>query len=570
MVPLFMLGALIISSAGSSVAADIRAATAAAMASHIARKAKEEGRTKLLVCHDLDVHYGQVQILFGVDFEVEEGEIVALLGTNGAGKSTLLNAIGGVTPPSNGAIFFDGEETTYLPANEHVGRGVVTVPGGKGIFPSLTVAENLQMATWTIDDPPRTRAALEQVFEFFPRLRERINEPAGNLSGGEQQMLTLGQAFLTKPRLLMIDELSLGLAPAVVEQLLEIVTAIHDQGATIVLVEQSVNVALTVADRAVFMDKGEVRFSGPTAELLDTPELLRSVFLAGAGSGGKKKRRQVAQVSRDTGPSHGDDLVLRASGLVCRFGGVTALDGASLDVREGEVLGIIGPNGAGKTTLFDVISGFVTPDAGVVELIGEDITALSPDQRALAGLGRSFQDARLFPALTVEENLLVALDRHLSGRRGPLTSVALPSARQGEARLRKRAERIVNLLNIAGIRDKFVRELSTGSRRIVDLGCVLAADPRLLLLDEPSSGIAQRETEETPGLLNRIRAETGCSILLIEHDMQLIASVSDELVAMELGRVVVRGAPDDVLGDPRVVAAYLGNSDAAIHRSGPV
>ena len=272
MTPIFLIGAFIILSAGPSVEADIRAAQAAAMAALTTRESKKEGKAKLLVVRDLDVHYDQVQILFNVDFEVEEGEIIALLGTNGAGKSTLLRAISGITTPSNGAIFFDGEDITFLPPSAHAAKGIIQVPGGKGVFPTLTVAENLRLAAWLYRaDDDYVRTATESVLERFPRLRERIGEPAGNLSGGEQQMLTLGQAFLSKPRLLMIDELSLGLAPAIVEQLLGIVRSIAEAGTTIVLVEQSVNVALTVARRAVFMEKGEIKFSGPTAELMARP-----------------------------------------------------------------------------------------------------------------------------------------------------------------------------------------------------------------------------------------------------------------------------------------------------------
>ena len=559
MAPVFLVGALIIASAGPSVTADIRAATAAAMATHIARESREEGRAKLLVCKDLDAGYGQVQILFGVDLEIEQGEIVALLGTNGAGKSTLLSAISGRNPASNGAVVFDGEEITYLPASDHITRGIVSMPGGKGTFPSLTVAENLRLATWKSDADVAAR--LDRVFAFFPRLREREHELAGNLSGGEQQMLALSQAFLSKPRLLMIDELSLGLAPTVVEQLLSIVRSLHEEGTTIILVEQSVNVALTLAERVVFMEKGEVRFTGPAAELLERPDVLRSVFLAGSASAGGSFARGNRATRQD------QDVVLSVQDVTRSFGGVKALTGASLELRSGQTLGIIGPNGAGKSTLFDVISGFVTPDAGTVSLLGEDVTDVAPDLRAVRGLGRSFQDARLFPALTVEENLLVTLDRHHRAKNLGATALGLPKVRKAEAVLRKRAERLIDLLGVGEFRDKFVRELSTGSRRLVDLACVLAADPEVLLLDEPSSGIAQRETEEMPALLERIKFETGCAMLIIEHDMQLITAVSDEIVAMELGRDVLRGEPAVVLADPRVVAAYLGGSEAAIRRS---
>ena len=566
LVPVFLLGAAILGSASSSVEPDMRAATAAAAAARATQQAREDGRATLLSCHDVDVHYGQVQILFNVDFEVDAGEIVALLGTNGAGKSTLLNAIAGLVTPSNGAISYLGDDITYLPASEHVREGIVMVPGGRGVFPGLTVAENLQLAGWALrGERAEVRAATDRVLEFFPRLAERIDEAAGSLSGGEQQMLALGQAFIARPKLLMIDELSLGLAPAVVEQLLGIVTAIRDGGTTIILVEQSVNVALTVADRAVFMEKGEVRFSGPTAELLGRSDILRSVFLSGTGGGGGHRRRR----DRERAPWETDgEIVLQVEGVSRSFGGVRALDGVDLVLREGEIIGLIGPNGAGKTTLFDAISGFVIPDEGTVTLIGDDITALAPDERARLGLQRSFQDARLFPALTVEENILVALDRHLAVRNAAFAGLRLPNVRNAESRLVKRAERLMSLLNLGPFRDKFVRELSTGSRRLVDLACVLGADPQVLLLDEPSSGIAQRETEELGPLIQRIKSETACSILIIEHDMPLISSVSDELVAMELGAVVTRGRPEDVLAHPRVVEAYLGTTEEVIKRSG--
>ncbi|HZU74151.1 MAG TPA: MFS transporter [Acidimicrobiales bacterium] len=566
MTGVFLIGALIFMSAGSGVEADIRSATASALASEIARRSKAEGHHKLLVCRDMDVHYGQLQILFKVDFDVEEGEIVALLGTNGAGKSTLLRAISGVTPPSNGAIVFDGENITALPSHEHAERGIVQVPGGKGIFPGLTIEENLKLGTWMFrGDSGYAEDAISQVLEFFPILRERFHEVAGNLSGGQQQMLTLAQAFLSRPRLLMIDELSLGLAPSVVAQLLEIVRAIHSLGTTIILVEQSVNVALTIADRAVFMEKGEIRFSGSAKDLLARPDIVSSVYLRGSvGAGGQLANRSatVAKTAEEV------PTVLEVRNIHKSFGGVAALNGASFSLEENRILGLIGPNGAGKTTVFDVITGFVDPDEGSVLLFGDEITDLSPDQRAKLGLCRSFQDARLFPALTVAENIAVALDRHLSSHSATTAALHLPSANRSERRARRRVDRLIELMSLGPNRDKFVRELSTGQRRIVDLACMLAAEPKVLLLDEPSSGIAQAEAEELGPLLQRIKFETGCSILLIEHDMPLIQSVSDELVAMVLGQVVTRGRPDDVVQNQVVIDSYLGTSEEVIRRSG--
>jgi branched-chain amino acid transport system ATP-binding protein len=568
MVPIYLIGAMIITTAGPSVEADIRAATAAAMAATEARDSRERGETKLLVCRDLDVHYGQVQILFNVDFDATEGELIALLGTNGAGKSTLLRAISGLTAPSNGAIFYEGEDITFLPPSAHAARGIVQVPGGRGIFPGLSVAENLRLAAWLYrrDDEYVTRAT-EEVFGHFPRLRERIDADAGALSGGEQQMLALGQAFLSRPKLLMIDELSLGLAPAIVEQLLHIVRAIHAQGTTIILVEQSVNVALTVAERVVFMEKGEVKFTGPTEQLLGRSDVLRAVFVKGsAASGGvgsvarRRRERERAATERE--------VVLSIEGVGHRFGGVQALDDVHIALDGGDILGLIGPNGAGKTTLFDVISGYLIPDAGRVLLFGEDVTELGPDARSRLGLHRSFQDALLFPSLTVVENLGVALDQHLSTRSAVAGGLHLPNARRAEHRARLRVDSLIDLLGLGDYRDKFVRELSTGTRRILDMACVLATAPAILLLDEPSSGVAQREAEAFPALIQRIKTETGCSVLIIEHDMQLITAVSDELIALDLGRVVTRGRPNDVLEHPAVVASYLGTDEEAIWRSG--
>ncbi len=251
---------------------------------------------KLLIVSKLDVAYGQTQVLFGVDFEVKEGELVALLGTNGAGKSTLLKAISGLVPSISGALFFDGEDITYHDPEETAAMGVLQMPGGKSIFPSLSVKENLDMAAWLYyKDTAHLKASLDTVFEVFPVLQQRVTQQAGSLSGGEQQMLSLAQAFIAKPKLLMIDELSLGLAPVIVQQLLEIVKDIHARGTTIVLVEQSVNVALTVAEHAYFMEKGQIRFDGSTAELLKRSDILRSVFLEGAravvGAGGNGRRR---------------------------------------------------------------------------------------------------------------------------------------------------------------------------------------------------------------------------------------------------------------------------------------
>ena len=585
MVPVFMIGAFVLASAGSLIDGDILRVRTQALAQSEIEAARLRGDIELLVTRGLDVSYGSTQVLFGVDFTVRENEIVALLGTNGAGKSTLLNAISGLVEPVGGTILFAGRDITALPANKTVAEGIVTVPGGKGAFPTLTVRENLALAGWLFNkDKEHVERATKQVLEYFPILRERWDEKAGNMSGGEQQMLTLGQAFIAKPKLLMIDELSLGLAPVIVEQLLEIVRAIHQQGTTIILVEQSVNVAITVAERAVFMEKGEVRFDGPTADLLERPDVLRAVFLQGAGAaskddagGGDASAGVVLDSDARMAPADDairqerlgrEQILLETRGLSVSFGGIKAVNDVDLHVRKGEILGLIGPNGAGKTTIMDLISGFLTPSSGRVLFKGEDVTELTPDGRAWLGLGRSFQDARLFPALTVAETLAVALERHVPLQATLPAFVVSPAVKVSEAKVADRVEELIELMHLEAFANKFINELSTGSRRIVDLACTVAHGPEVLLLDEPSSGIAQKETEALGPVLLDIRDGTGAAIVVIEHDMPLIQGVSDRLVALETGFVVTAGAPRDVISHPRVIEAYLGDSDEIVNRSG--
>jgi branched-chain amino acid transport system ATP-binding protein len=528
----------------------------------------------LLECTGVDVAYDKVKVLFGVDLAVDEGEIVALLGTNGAGKSTLLKAVSGLLHVSGGKIVFDGKDITNIDPVDAAKVGIVQVPGGKAVFPTLTVAEHFRAGTWLYakEDQAAVSARVEQVLDEFPRLRERWNQMAGNLSGGEQQQLAVGMAFVAKPRLLIIDELSLGLAPTIVEQLLKTVREIHEQGCTIILVEQSINVALTLAERAFFMEKGEVRFSGPTAELLERGDILRSVFLEGTGQTGKAgAKKQAASAKRKrNGADAGDDEppVLEVVDLLRRFGGITAVDNVSFSLMPNQILGLIGPNGAGKTTIFDLISGLLPLDGGRIFLNNVNVTDWAPDKRAMVGMGRSFQDARIFPSLTVAENIAIGLERHLEVRDHFASLLNLPAVQEVEDDVAYTVDDLIELMNLGAYRDKFVAELSTGSRRIVDLAMSIAHDPTVLLLDEPSSGIAQRETEALGPLLKRIQRETNCAMLVIEHDMPLITSVSDQIIALELGAVVVQDTPERVIANPRVIESYLGGDLDVINRSG--
>jgi ABC-type branched-subunit amino acid transport system ATPase component/ABC-type branched-subunit amino acid transport system permease subunit len=257
------------------------------------------------------------------------------------------------------------------------------------------------------------------------------------------------------------------------------------------------------------------------------------------------------------------DVVLSVSGLSKHFGGVTAVDGVSLDVRAGEILGLIGPNGAGKTTLFELIGGFTKPDAGTVVYAGTDVSRMGPEARARLGLVRSFQEASLFPTMTVHEVVQVALERVQPTRLLP----ALVGLERGGAKA-ARADELVELMGLVPFRDAPVVELSTGTRRITELACLVALEPVVLLLDEPTAGIAQRETEALGDVLVRIKDLLGLTLIVVEHDIPLVMRLSDRVIAMESGRIIADGPPDRVRSDPLVIASYLGDDVAAVERSG--
>jgi branched-chain amino acid transport system ATP-binding protein len=237
----------------------------------------------LLELKNVHAYYGPIQVLFGIDIEVNDGEIVALLGTNGAGKTTILRTISGVLKPSDGSISFDGESLVGERPADIVKRGIVQMPGGRGVFPGMTVIENLEIAGFLYGkDRKRRNEMVTKVLEFFPALKDRQKQVAGSMSGGQQQMLTLAKSFVMDPSLLLIDELSLGLAPKIVQDLLEIIRRFNEAGVAVVLVDQHVDLALDVSERAYFIERGEIRFSGPAEDLRGRDDLLRSVFLTGA------------------------------------------------------------------------------------------------------------------------------------------------------------------------------------------------------------------------------------------------------------------------------------------------
>jgi ABC-type branched-subunit amino acid transport system ATPase component len=271
--------------------------------------------------------------------------------------------------------------------------------------------------------------------------------------------------------------------------------------------------------------------------------------------------------SAASSPVGDEELPLAVDGVVVRFGGIAAVDGASLEVRRGEIVGLIGTNGAGKTSLLNAVSGTVPVERGSIRCFGRELVGLDPALRAHLGVGRSFQDARLFPALSVRETIQIALSRR--GRVGMIASLlGAPWSRAQERRTRTQAEHFVAKLGLSAWADTALADLSTGTRRICDLAAQMAAAPGLLLLDEPTAGVAQRDAEAFAPLLRDIAAELGCAVLIVEHDMPLITALADRIYCLDRGKVIAEGTPAEIRRDPVVIASYLGTDPSAIARSG--
>ena len=525
-------------------------------------KPTDDGGTRggaLLEVQDLEASYGGVRALRGVSLTVPERGIVAVLGNNGAGKSTLLRAISGVLglmggSVDSGTIRFDGADLIGRDPADVVRAGITQVPEGRRVFANLTVEENLRAGALSKRGRAAKAAGRERAFELFPRLQERREQKAGLLSGGEQQMLAIARALMAEPRLLLLDEPSLGLAPQVVERIGEVITRIGAEGTAVVLVEQNASMALGVADHAYVLEVGAVSLDGAADELSESDEV-RDRYL-GVGDKAEITPHKLEPTGRKP-PARRDPHDLVVEGVTVRFGGLEALKDVSLTVPAGTTHAVIGPNGAGKSTLLNVLTGVYRASEGSVRYGDTRVTGLRPPKIAALGVSRTFQNLALSPHMTVGDNL--RLGRHRLTKTGFVSAgLRLPGARKEEAGQDETIDRIATLLHLSERLDVPVASLSYGDRKRVEIGRALAAEPSLLLLDEPVAGMNADEKQDMADAIGRLREALGLSLLVVEHDMRFVMGLAERVTVLDFGRCIAGGTPDEVQKSPEVLEAYLG------------